>query len=243
MPDKLQIDLPILLPDIRDARDACVSRLISSLEAKSGIDHAHVVEGTELEPDRLCVHYDSDVLSLARIRRVAENLGAELTDHFGHILWNVDGVGHARRARILTERLRKIPGVMEAEAVPEGLLRVEFDRDRVGENTIRETVAKMGIRIVSDVQVTMPVEQPTDEHEHEHGPGERNELIVAGLSGVLLVSGWLIEQFTELPDWLPLVLYLGTYALGGFFTLREAIDSIRVGRFEIDFLMLVAAAG
>jgi Cd2+/Zn2+-exporting ATPase len=46
-----------------------------------------------------------------------------------------------------------------------------------------------------------------------------------------------------MPAWLPLTLYIGAYVFGGIFTLREAAGSIRAGRFEIDFLMLVAAAG
>lgn len=37
--------------------------------------------------------------------------------------------------------------------------------------------------------------------------------------------------------------YLATYLLGGFFTVQEAYRSVREGRFEVDFLMLVAALG
>src|SRR3546814_13370508 len=40
-----------------------------------------------------------------------------------------------------------------------------------------------------------------------------------------------------------LTLYLLSYFFGGYYTLREAIDSLRIKRFEIDTLMLVAAAG
>jgi len=53
----------------------------------------------------------------------------------------------------------------------------------------------------------------------------------------------LLDTFTEVAAPIPFAGYLIAYFLGGFFTLREAFDSIRVGRFEIDFLMLVAAAG
>ncbi|NLA68979.1 MAG: heavy metal translocating P-type ATPase, partial [Gammaproteobacteria bacterium] len=37
--------------------------------------------------------------------------------------------------------------------------------------------------------------------------------------------------------------YVVAYVFGGFYTLREAIDNLRMKRFEIDTLMLVAAAG
>merc|ERR1711969_189454 len=41
----------------------------------------------------------------------------------------------------------------------------------------------------------------------------------------------------------PLVFFLATYFFGGFFTVRTAIASTLRGRFEVDFLMLVAAVG
>ena len=48
---------------------------------------------------------------------------------------------------------------------------------------------------------------------------------------------------TNITPWVPWSLYLAAYFFGGFFTFREAIENIRAGRFEIDFLMLVAAIG
>ena len=83
-----------------------------------------------------------------------------------------------------------------------------------------------------------------DHHEHEGGVfGEKTELVFAILAGIAVGLGWLLDSFTEVAAWIPLGLYVGAYFFGGFFTIREAWDSIRVGRFEIDFLMLVAAAG
>jgi Cd2+/Zn2+-exporting ATPase len=40
----------------------------------------------------------------------------------------------------------------------------------------------------------------------------------------------------------PLCLFIGAYFFGGFFTTKEAIQNL-IARFEIDTLMLVAAAG
>ena len=42
---KLQLDIPLLLPEIPDEKDACVERLISTLEEKEGIEKAHVKDG------------------------------------------------------------------------------------------------------------------------------------------------------------------------------------------------------
>ena len=53
MPDKLALDLPVLLPDAIDGRDRCVDRLIASLDRQPGLDEVHVVAATETDPARL----------------------------------------------------------------------------------------------------------------------------------------------------------------------------------------------
>ncbi len=45
------------------------------------------------------------------------------------------------------------------------------------------------------------------------------------------------------PSWVSLSLYIGAYFFGGFYTAKEAIQTVAKGGFEIDFLMLVAAIG
>ncbi|MBK5270891.1 MAG: heavy metal translocating P-type ATPase [Bacteroidia bacterium] len=83
-----------------------------------------------------------------------------------------------------------------------------------------------------------------DSHEHGGIFGKRSELIFSLLCGLFLGVGFLIEKsFQQSPSWLSLAFYITAYAFGGFYTLKEAIESIRKGKFEIDFLMLVAAAG
>lgn len=84
------------------------------------------------------------------------------------------------------------------------------------------------------------------EHDHEHGGpfGKRSELIFSLLCGLFLALGFLIQQFMPAtPFWVVLSAYIISYFFGGFYTLKEAVESIARGKFEIDFLMLVAAAG
>jgi Cd2+/Zn2+-exporting ATPase len=69
-------------------------------------------------------------------------------------------------------------------------------------------------------------------------------MIFALICGTLLVSGFAVGILSdEAPDYVPTAFYLGAYFFGGFYTSREAIESLRRGKFEIDTLMLVAAAG
>ena len=83
------------------------------------------------------------------------------------------------------------------------------------------------------------------DHQHEHGGlfGANTEMIFALLCGALLGVGALLPKLTNVPSWLPLTWFGLAYFFGGFYTLREAIDNIKLKRFEIDTLMLVAAAG
>ncbi|MFT3756927.1 MAG: heavy metal translocating P-type ATPase [Pseudoxanthomonas sp.] len=83
-------------------------------------------------------------------------------------------------------------------------------------------------------------------HDHDHGGvlGPNSEFIFALLCGGLLLAGFGIEKLAPAaPSWLSLGCYLASYGFGGFFTLREAVDNLRHKHFEIDTLMLVAAAG
>lgn len=73
--------------------------------------------------------------------------------------------------------------------------------------------------------------------------GEHAELAFAIASGVLLFTGRLVARFSQAPDWVPIALYVGAYLAGGDFTLRVARSNLWNRRFEIDMLMLVAAAG
>jgi Cd2+/Zn2+-exporting ATPase len=82
-----------------------------------------------------------------------------------------------------------------------------------------------------------------DTQEHAHGSA-RWELWFAIVSGVTYGAGMIAEFALGLPmlGW-PLAFFLATYFFGGFFTVRTAIASTLRGRFEVDFLMLVAAVG
>jgi Cd2+/Zn2+-exporting ATPase len=266
MTEQVQLEIPLILPDILDANDACVARLIASLSGRPGIEKAHVVPAVADQPSLLCIHYDADTLSLSRIRDIVHAAGAAIAERYGHALWPVSGIGHQRKARTVSEQLRAMSGVLEADTNASGLVRVEFDRSITSENAIRDTLVAMGVRPKTDLpgveraialQPRNDNESPTDElhdhdldgkhdHDHAHGGifGSNSELIFALACGALLAVGYGVEKLAAgTPPWLPLASFLAAYGFGGFFTLREAIDNLRLKRFEIDTLMLVAAAG
>jgi Cd2+/Zn2+-exporting ATPase len=248
MPDHVELDLSRLLPDVPDARDACVDRLTGGLRERDGIDRAHVRTSTNGAPDRLCVHYDPDVVSLPRLRQMARSLGAEMTDQYGHLVWAVEGLSPPRRARTIARRLRRTPGVVEAAASAAERIRVEYDRSDTDEAAIRDALRAMGVRVRAGRLEAReldeePGEEAHDGHDHRGLLGEQTELLFAIAAGVCVAAGFGLSFVGGVSGWGPWGLYVGGYVFGGYYTVREAVDALATGDFEVDVLMLVAAAG
>ncbi|AIT82384.1 MULTISPECIES: heavy metal translocating P-type ATPase [Sphingomonadaceae] len=262
MTQKLQLDIPLILPEITDASDACVERLTSELAARPGVEQAHIMVPDNGTPALLCIHYDPEIVSLSRIRESAHAAGAAITGRFGHLFYEVEGIAHQRRARTVVGRLRALPGIIEAGASASGQLRVEFDREKLTERQISDALLELGITPRNMPTASRPTPAGSEEHgeadghkhagrdhadhDHAHGAflGPNTELIFALACGGLLAIGFAIEKLVAgAPLWLPTALYVSAYVFGGFFTLREAIENLKLRKFEIDTLMLVAAAG
>lgn len=259
MTDKLALDLPIVLPDVPGAADACVDRLTKVLSAKPGIQKAHVKPAEGVEQPKLCIHFDPATVSLSRIREMALAAGVEISGRYGHAVWQVAGVTHPRRARTVNQALAGLSGVLESEVSAAGVVRVEFDRTQTDDAQIAKALAALGVSKVGGGkgaetdgshaghdQANGEAHGPGDGHNHGHANflGPNTELIFALTCGGLLAVAYVIEKFvTGAPSWLPTGLSMLAYVFGGAFTLREAIDNLKQKKFEIDTLMLVAAAG
>ena len=72
----VQLDIPLLLPEIENARDECVHHLEREVENRRGVIRAHVVYNGD--PAKLCIHYSPELVSLAVVQRIARAAGAEL---------------------------------------------------------------------------------------------------------------------------------------------------------------------
>jgi Cd2+/Zn2+-exporting ATPase len=242
--ETIQLDIPVLLPQVPGDDDGCIDRLTTVLSTSTGVSEVHVVKSDGDGASQLCLHFDPAATNVARIRSLARASGAEITDQFAHVLWNVTGVSHARKARSVSETLQRIPGVAEAAASP-GFVRVEFDRRIVSEDALRSQLARLGVEPDDghDHHADDGHDHPAGEHVHGGPFGERSELIFAITSAVLWVAGFVADVAGWLDESVLIAIFIASGLFGGYFTSREAIDGIRNKRFEIDFLMLVAAGG
>src|SRR6186713_1707561 len=241
--EKIKINLNIVLPDVPNERDECVQRIISATESKKGIEKVHIVPGTETSKAKLCFHYNPEEISIEQVQKMAADAGAEITERFGHLLLEVKGIRHVRHARVIEGSLKHIKGVISVSASAAGWISIEFDHHEINPAKIYKQVNKIGLQIIS------PDLKSVITHKHIHGTeeelrgSEKKELIFAIICGVLLGIGFGLSFVKDIPAFIPIACYIGAYFFGGFYTTKEAYAGISKGKFEIDFLMLVAAIG
>lgn len=247
MRDKVRFDIQLLLPGLPDEHDACADRLSELIVDHEGIEKAHVRSG------EFCVHFDPSRISFDKVRSLVATAGAELSSRYGHLLLKTSPT-YARHARTIRGRVAAIEGVLDVGVAVDGIIRIEFDRRIADEQAIVLAISGLGI----DVERLPPRPAPSVAREekrelaetaerggHEHGGilGANTELIFAILCGVFLVIGWLLSITTDSPRWLLLPIYLTSYFFGGYYTVIESFEKLRVKQLEIDFLMLFAAIG
>lgn len=263
--EKLTLDIPVILPDIPDHKDKCVSRLIGTLEGRDGVDRVHIKTDESKEP-KLCIHFDPETISLKKIKTIAQQTGAKLHDIFGHMLVKVNGIRHSRHARSITRQLRDVDGVVDAYASATGWIRLEYKKGDISREKLTKIIRETGLDIEKFSEELQDVKENNEEtngkekkpetdhehshkeedsHDHDHGGifGEKTELIFSLICGSLLGIGFGLSYVSTLPGWVSLALYVSSYFFGGFYLVQEAYTEVKAGNFEIDFLMLVAAIG
>lgn len=239
---KIQLEIPVLLPEIQDEKDQCVERLVEAINNEKGIEQAHIQEGT---PNQICIHYHPEIISVKKVKQIAKQNGATLTHRYEHLLLGVKGIRHTRHARDIAQSLMKTNGIIRADAAMSGTLHLEWDTQQINHTGVLAAVRKLGLT-ANEIVADAP---KSKEHEHEHSEsylsflGENTELYFAIGSGLFWILGFVFSFIENAPDSLAMYLFICACILGGYFTFITAGKDILKGKFEIDFLMLFAAVG
>lgn len=131
-------------------------------------------------------------------------------------------------AAMLNRGLRRSPGVVGVDVLPSaGKVRIEFDPALTTTEALRDGLASLGFPV-------------RDRMESGHVPVWRNpKVVTAALSGVLLLTGWLLSSATPT---MATVIYVPAMLIGGYYFAREAIEDLIFERtIGIELLMTVAA--
>ena len=162
--EKIRINLQILIPEIPDERDACVERLISSMEKQKGIEKAHLVPGKGKNDAQFCFHYDPEIISIERVEQLTKQAGAKITNQYSHLLLNVEGIRHPRHARLLERKFSGMAGIENASVSGNGFIRVEYAVSKTNKETIINAIKKNGLKLLKD--------DTSHKHDHDHKHGE-----------------------------------------------------------------------
>ena len=142
--ERLRLDLTLVLPRVDEAEDRCVARLTDALSGRPGIEGAQIVGGNSDSPPR-CVHYEPNQDPLRRVRELVQSVGAQRASRYAHLVFRINGRLHARSARRVSEGLRNVPGVFEADLAASGALRIEYDSSTVLKQTLLHIVPSFGL--------------------------------------------------------------------------------------------------
>jgi len=226
--EKHQLRLPVLLPEVEGTKDQCVERLTEALLANKGVRRAHVDEsGSDA---MLCMHYDPNLIPLQNLERIAKSTGAEITRRYRHKSLQLLGMGCTDCAASIEHILGRTDGIIHVSvSYAAERMRVEYDTNRISVDKIVSRVRGMGY----DVSV-----------------GKKRgwllthwELALSITSGLFLLVGFLGGIFEQLSWPMQLVSYILAYVAGGFNATRHGVSAAIHLKFDIDFLMVVAAVG
>ena len=259
-----RLDLPLVLPEVPDERDACVVRLIGMLKGREGVADVHVsmpAERCDLTPTgdlssrgvpSLCLHYDPEHLTLAQVEALARAAGAEVTQRFAHVVIPFHRVGTEDDGQRLESALLALEGVTAASvSLPAQAALVEFDRTLVSLDAIRDSLAELGATPTRASPPAISVDSGHGEPGHSHDVAatgswyaRNSELAWSLTAGVLLAAGWLMAR-AGVPAMIVIAVYVLSYAFGAWDNVNHFFKDLRKGlfRFNIDLLMVVAALG
>lgn len=250
--EKKKINLDLVLPEIADEKEVCVLRLVDALSVQDGIDKAHVVPAQGDQKTQLCFHFDPEIITIEKITQLAKQTGADISRKYGHFLFEVDGIRHQRQTRLVEAALKDKRGIVSVRASGTGRVMVEYESDITSEGAITMALKKQGLPLLTEKMTSQKkkTQQSGEKHisedaDHEHGGwfGKNTELYFSLFCGLFLGAGFALTFVNGINTTFSLVLYIAAYFFGGYFTTREAVQTIAKGGFEIDFLMLVAAIG
>jgi len=243
--NKFQIEIPVLLPEAIDEKDHCIQKLVNDLKEEKGIDKVHVKDS---KPSEICIHYNPEFITIKKVKQIAMRSGAQLTHRYKHLLIEVKGIRHPRHARRVEQILSKKNGIARVSASSAGMLEVEWDSSLTNQTEVVSAIEKSGLIIIYIQNRKEEIKE--DDHGHGHHIpgylnflGENTELYFAIGSGIFWGFGVVFSFLKNVPEVLPMVLFICAAILGGFFTFITAGKDILRGKFEIDFLMLFAAVG
>ncbi|RMD91436.1 MAG: cadmium-translocating P-type ATPase, partial [Calditrichaeota bacterium] len=231
MENTLQLKIPLLLPQVEDEKDQCVERLLERVKGHRGIEKAHIEQVND--HFCFCFHYNPDLVSLTQVQRLAEEAGAAVAERYRHDTIRITDMDCGDCAVSIEHILGRLKGIINVSVnYAAEKMRVEYDSTLISQAEIIKRIKDMGYRV------------EIDEAKVKNSWVRRNwELVLSIFAGIFLAAGFLGETYFEFPRLLVHLFYMMAYLAGGYDAARHGIKAAIHLRFDIDFLMVVAALG
>ncbi len=231
-----QLELSFVLPD-ESNEVGRFEKLEAHIDRRAGISDIHIRRDQGWA--EVCIHYDPAKGALDEVVALVRASGAEIARRYKAKSWFVRGMDSAQAGYHIEYALGRMPGVLEANvAYAAERLFVEYDAEATSPRAVEKRVEALGFEL----------EEPETGHaccSHSHGGGlaPKLEVPLSIAAGVVLAAGLAVEHLTGLPPVVPKVLYGAAAAAAGFFPVRGALTSVKLLKFDIETLTVLAAVG
>jgi len=228
MEETLQLELPVLLPATGGQCPMCAERLMERISEHKGIEKVHLKEeGSQII---LCFHYNPDLITLGKLKRLAEETGSQISSQYRHETLHVTGMDCTDCAMSIEHIMSRADGIIDISVnYAAEKMKVEYDTSRIAHEDIIQRVKWMGYGV--------------EEKARENWFRENWEFSLSLLAGFFLATGFLGENVGGLTQNAAIGLYFLAYISGGYNATRHAVKAAFHVRFDIDVLMVVAALG
>jgi Zn2+/Cd2+-exporting ATPase len=232
----LQFELGALLPGETDD-EGRFEKLARALLGQRGVTGVHLRrDGGHPE---VCVHHEGVAITAEALIPIVRRVAAEVAEQFRVKRWFVRGMDSHQCAHVIEYALSRLPGVLSAHvAYAAERLVLEYDARTLKLGKLEARVKALGY----ELEIPSPG-HACSHHGHGSGLAPRLAMPLAFLSGALLAVGFALEKLMPAAGSAPMALYLLSLVAGGFFPARDALQSVRLLRFDIETLMVLAAVG
>lgn len=219
-----QVEIPVA---IAPEDVACGELLRQAL-----LDHRGVVSAA-WNPVRqvLTLEYLPERISLGKVEKVAEAVGAKLGKRYEHCTLRLAGMNCTECALSLERDLERVPGVPWLVVdFPGSVVRAEIEADGTRARLERR-IAELGFG-------------PRVAMEKDAGAWERRRMaVLTSVCLVALATGSLLGFVPGVPWSVQVAFFVVAYAAGGYYSTKNAIAALRERTVDVNLLMVTAAIG
>lgn len=178
----------------------------------------------------LCFHYDANLVTVAQVTRWATQAGSAVSERYRHESLRVLDMDCGDCATTIEHVLSRDRGILNVSvSYAAERMAVEYDARQTSHAAIVRRVRSLGYRIDEERPPSWFIRQ--------------RPLIFSLACGVLLAVAWLGPRLGLFSPTVSIGFYVLAYLTGGYDATRHGVRAALRGKFDIDFLMVIAALG